>query len=235
MACERYIGWLDDAALGVLPPSCEAELRAHLGACAACRVELERAGRLQTAIRLGIEASLAAELSRDFAARLSRRMAEESSHSRVWLSGWKIAAAGAVGMLALVGVWRAHRGGPSVETAVRTEAPGNRVQRQGPRLAQPPGAGSRAALAVPRVLAQRHPHPVRSTTTRPKEPEVLVPAGQWLTILRFQEAVWSGRVDVSSLRKESGKPVELEELKIPPLELAELDAEWKPLEPVTDR
>ena len=50
MNCERYKASLTDAALGALEPARDAELRAHLADCAACRAALEKEQRLAMAI-----------------------------------------------------------------------------------------------------------------------------------------------------------------------------------------
>ncbi len=232
MACEPYRHWLGDAALGALAPAREAKLRAHVEECAACRAELERAQQLLAAIDCGIKASLAAEPSPDFAARVRRRLAEESLSSRTWLSGWMVAAAGALAVLALVAVWLGQRRGSRMETAVRTEATPAPAQSRPSPVTQSSGAGEKpaAASAVRPARLARH-----SAAVAANEPEVLVPPGQWSAIVRFAQAVQSGRVDASSVLKEPAKSLLLEELKIPPLELARLDVDSKPPDPAPDR
>ncbi len=232
MACEPYRDWLGDAALGALAPAREVKLRAHMEECAACRAELERTQQLLAAVGRGIEAGLAVEPSPDFAARVRRRLAEESLGSRTWLSGWMVAAAGALAVLALVVVWLGQRRGSRMETAVRTEATQAPAQSRPSPVTQSSGAGEKpaAARAVRRAQVAR-----RRVVAEPNEPEVLVPPGQWSAIVRFEQALRSGRVDASLVLKEPAESLALEELKIPPLQLAKLDVDSKPPGPAPDR
>ena len=52
---------------------------------------------------------------------------------------------------------------------------------------------------------------------------MIVPPGQREAVLRFYAAVWSGRAEISALQEKTG-PLEIAELKIPPLEVPELPA-----------
>jgi anti-sigma factor RsiW len=77
-----------DAALGAIAPRRGAELRAHLESCPGCRAALEERKELVAAIDRGIRDNLAGEASRGFAARLRRRLAEESPAKLSWAEAW---------------------------------------------------------------------------------------------------------------------------------------------------
>ena len=69
MGCAKYKDWLSDAALGALDPKREAELRAHVAGCEACRAALESEQALFAAMDAGLESSVASEPSPAFVAR----------------------------------------------------------------------------------------------------------------------------------------------------------------------
>ena len=233
MDCEGYRESLMDAALGAIAPRHEAELRSHLASCPACRAELEAQQQLVAAIDQGVAASVAGEPSASFAARVRQRLAEERLPARSWAVRWAPVAAGALAVLVLVTVW-----------LVRREAPVPEVSRspaiaQPPQQAESPGEVS-ASGAVPSPPAERPPQSAPAhrgssgapLVARAGRLEVLVPPGEQETVLRFYAAVWSGRVDVSAVLAPP-KPLELEELKISPLEVPPLEAEARPAEPGT--
>ncbi len=225
MGCERYKSWLSDAALEALAPSREAELRAHMAGCATCRAELDEERRLLGAIDQGIDASLGAEPSPEFGARVRMRVAQEEARRRRWFAGWIPAAAGALAVLALVALWLAHREPSGSPTAVRTQA----TQGQ-PPLASPDQSslGKATTVVSPKPPAERASR-LQFIVTR-SEPEVLVAEEERAGILWLYNAVRNGRVDTFALLAEPAsragelaKPLELPELKIAPLQVAELD------------
>ena len=239
MFCQRYKESLSEAAV-TLPagelepgdaavPALSAELRAHLADCPACRAQFDAQRALMGAIDRGIQVSLAAEPSPEFAARVRRRLEEERLPSQPWFSGWVPAAAGALAVLALVAVWLARRepvGLGTNDSARNVQSQPNAVNNAGvppesyTAQSLPPQSIGKSATTRGAVPA---PQDVRPAVAK-AEPEVLVPPGQREAILRLYAALQSGRTNAASLLAEAGS-LQPAELKIPPLEVARLDLE----------
>jgi hypothetical protein len=220
MGCANYKDWLSDAALGALDAQRDAVLRAHLAECAACRAALEAERALFAAMDAGLEASVAAEPSPEFVARVRMRLAEEPAPRAAWLTGWLPVTATAMAVIALAAVWFLPR-----DTVVSPPAT--------PEIGK---SSAPAAPATPQQQIQDATNTVRGhvgvVTTgiqrplRPPQqaPEILVPPGQWLAVVRLYEGVNRGRVDTESLLK----PVPLElpaiqELKVPELSIPKIE------------
>lgn len=232
MDCKQYKESLADAALGALEGRREAELRAHLTECRACRVVLAEQTLLFEAIYRGLDASISGEPSPDFAARVRMGLAEERPPRRLWLPVWASVAAGALAVLLLAAVWLARRE-PVVPRGFES-APGAANQRQAP-IAEG-GPSEKAALRplptrpVEQASARRGVAPPRKAVrwaARTDELEVLVPWGERAAVLRLYAAVWTGRADPASLLAQPA-PLEPGALKIPPLEVAKFEVESKP-------
>jgi hypothetical protein len=73
MPCEKYSGWMTDAALGEL--RAERELLAHAMECDACREALSHARAVHDFVDRGVESLVAGEPSPHFATNLRRRIA----------------------------------------------------------------------------------------------------------------------------------------------------------------
>lgn len=146
-------------------------------------------------------------------------------------------AAGALAALAVAAVWLAQH---NPIRPGRSDSARNAPAEALAQVATLPPVGAPSGVAPPRPSGQPPAlrggdHPGATPVSCPAaEPEVLVPPGQREAILALYRAVWSRRVDGSSLIKESS-PVEPEELKVPLLEIAGLQAETKALEPGEDR
>lgn len=223
MACERYKDWVTHAALDALPAGREAEWRGHLETCPGCRAALERERRLLRAIDRGLAASVDTEPSPEFAARVRQRIAAEPAGWSLWLPRWLPSAAGAIAVLALLGVW----------FAIRAPRPplGVLDTREALVIAREP---------VPRPAPERTAGPVRpSEPQSPRagrgddrpEPEVLVPPGQWEAMMQLYNAAQQGRVDAGALfyrrallEQVAAELVPPAELKVKPLEVIPLDA-----------
>ncbi len=239
MACERYKTDLIDAALGTLETRRDDELHAHLVNCPACRAALEAERRLLAAIDDGIAASVAAEPSPEFAARVRRRLEQETMRGRPWLAAWIPATAGALAILALVAVWFARREAtgsgtrPSTQTTVarRQQTPDRETAAQ--QSTGPPSLAIQSGYGGPerpsRTRARQGPW---RRPGLPGQAEILISPGERAGVLRLYDALRSGRVDAASLPAER-TPLGLTELKIAPLELAAIGLEWK--EPPSDK
>jgi len=223
MACARYKDWLSDAALGALDPARDAELRAHVAECAACRAALEAERALFAAIDAGLEAGVAPEPSPEFAARVRMRVAEEPPPRPGWLTGWLPATAAALAVLVLLVVWYFPHGAQQRSPAVAPPA----VAKQLPPLpAEPTHVGSvpgSRRTAVERQVAAAAL--AGGPAVAKNEPEVLVPPGQWLAVSRLYRSVQQGRVNPESLLRPlpevlpAIEDLKVQELKIPAIEI----------------
>ena len=224
MGCERYKSWLSDAAMGKLGSSREAELHAHMAECAGCRAALDEERRLLSLIDQGVQAMLAAEPSSDLVARVRVRLVEEADNRRTWFSGWIPATVGAVAAVLIVGIWL-FRSEPSkpqfnkpplvakIPGAVVVPKEASSIGKVSPVSRSSPM--DRQRLAAIRVLGARAPE-------RRAEPEVLVPSAEKAGMQWLYGALRNDPGEVSALLESTGKPMEIEELKIPRLEIANL-------------
>jgi anti-sigma factor RsiW len=227
MGCERYQKQLMDAALGGLEPGRETEVRAHVAECGACREEFERQQRLVLAMDRAIDAVAAVEPSPEFTARVRTKIAEQPAPTPSWFGGWVPVAAGALAVLALV-VWliprratpQAPTPSPIAKVAPRGEEP-PAVARVTPPVSKPPRV--RHAVPTPVVAAARR-----------ELPEVLVPQDQQLGVRWLYNALGRqpervGRIlsEVAAQTEAATTPIEIQELKIAPLEIRPLQPEEK--------
>ena len=240
MDCGRYKESLTDAAVGALPSRRQAELAAHLEGCGECRAALDAERRLLAAIDRAVAASLAAEPSPQFAARVRLRLAEESRPARAWLSWWIPVAAGALAVLAVVAVWLARRqpAAPGIAESARTIAGQPPPAAEAPALAGKAAPGTRSSLPIERPARPRGGVPVRRNVqpvvTGAAGLEVLVPPGQREAVLQLYEAVRRGRMDLASLFAQPA-PLEPEQINIAPLQVDTLDLDSKSPEADRDR
>jgi len=195
----------------------QAEFAAHLAVCAGCRAALERERRLLAAIDIAIAASVAAEPSPEFAARVRQRLEQEGLLAPLWFSSWVPAAAVAFVLVAVVVAWLAWR---------RPVVPGTREPASAAEVvsrARPSGPTEQSATPRGATPARGH---LKQVVAQVAEPEVLVPPGQHEAVLQLYAALRSGRVDPASLVAPSA-PLEPAELKIAPLEVIKLEEEAK--------
>ncbi|MCL5288693.1 MAG: hypothetical protein M1453_11960 [Acidobacteria bacterium] len=208
----------------------DSELAAHLQKCAACRAAFEKHVALFVSIDRGLAAMVAPEPSGDFAAHVRRRIAEKNAAPRPWFAGWQfISGAAVLVLVVLVGVL----------TIGRPPRPPQSARVTPPAIVVPAEKSPKAAVSaetqplraeVPRAIRpQRGGH---SAVIR--EPEVLVPRGEMVAVTRLLNANWSGKADGASLTaiaapmSEVLKPMTIEELKIPALEVVPLESAAPP-------
>ena len=220
MACAKYKDWLSDAALGALDAAREVELRAHIAGCAACRAALETEQALFAALDAGLESSVAAEPSPEFIARVRMRVAEQAVQRPSWMAGWLPLTASVVAVLILLVVWFIPRG---AQQPSETQSPIAQKPIAPQAIQVPAGAVRRIETATSGHVAivatpgGRLPRPA-------EEPEILVPAGQWVAVLRLYEGVSRGRVDGDSLLKPvSAELPAIEDLKLPDLNIPKIE------------
>lgn len=229
MGCNQYQDQLMDAALGGLPPEREAALHAHLRECASCRSEFDRQQRLCAAMDQALEAGVAAEPSPEFLARIRTKIAEQPAPGREWLGGWLPVAAGAVAVVALLVVWFFSR------EAVQPAPQVSPVAEVAPR----PKPAERPATMPPQVAVRRarpsaRPSLLAASAKRADLPEVLVPEDQqagvrWLyqAMHRHPATVIGILAEVAAQTDAASAPIQVEELKIKPMEIAPIQAAEK--------
>jgi hypothetical protein len=234
---EQMTERLNDFALGELGPKSELELLAHVGECEACREAYDHAKAVRSLIDRGVETLVAGEPSPQFVTRLRARIAAEAAPEpwsldvwRIWESSTQQRWSYAVGAVVLatilavlvIGLPRRHVSAPRVAELASTVPVPASVAADSPKSSSIPEQPSKT-LASKYVLAPR----IR------REPEVLVPQGELLAVVRFYEAVHNTPVDSEQLyaaQQEPQKPLELKPIEITPLEPLEtpLDSDKGP-------
>ncbi len=237
MACERYRDTLSDVAAGA---SASADLEAHIASCASCRQERHALRQALATVDAELAGLRAAEPSPDLAARIRTAVAMSSEATPAWRLGWlwtlTAAAAALLVALALIGQ-RVSRTVPgAAATGVGPEASGEAALATPARDGVPGTASqsarlsnssreavSRSAPASPAALGALAP-PSRRTRS---EPEVLVPAGEAETLLRFVANLRRRTVTAESLLvADLSAPLpEPKGVFIRPLEIVPLDPE----------
>ena len=222
MACKRYRDALNDVAAG---SSASAEVGSHLASCEACRDELRALRQALAAADDELALLRVAEPSPDLAARIRTAVAESAEAEPGWRLGWGFMVAAAVAVVVVATVFVAQRGprpeppalvadrAPAHESLRATPAPGT-VVPESARRSQP-------VESQPRVSG-------RARAQRPREPEVLVPAGEAEGMLRFAASLRRRSVTPDSLLVADlsaplagPKLVEIRPIEIVPLDPAE--------------
>jgi hypothetical protein len=222
MSCEKYSGWLTDAALGELRAEREPELLAHAMECGACREALAHARRVREFVDRGVESLVAGEPSPQFAARLRRRIAQGSEPRRSAWVAWAPVIAGSLALVVVLAlmVARAPRRGGSEATVASNP-------KSGPAPAEPvtaPAASPQRAERAMGGLDSERRVPRRATTRA--FPEIIVPEGQLAAAAQLSAAINSGGVDGNQLlavREESERPLNMKPIEIAPMEIPALD------------
>lgn len=223
MSCEKYSGWLTDAALGELRAEREPELLAHAMECDACREALAHARAVHELVDRGVESLVAGEPSAQFATRLRQRIAKESEPPRSSWAAWAPVAAGALALAAVLAITVARRSvhnesNPSVASVVNPiSAPSETV------------TGSAASPRnVEQTASKRDSErAVRARAAITALPEIIVPKGQLSAAAQLSAAINSGRIDGNRLlaaREDYEKPLEVKLIEIAPMEIPALDA-----------
>jgi len=222
MSCQKYSGWLTDAALGELPAEREPELLAHAMECDACREALSHARAVYEFVDRGVAALVAGEPSPHFATNLRRRIAQETELLQSPWMAWAPIVAGTLALAAVLAIMVAHRHvrslpDPNVASAVAPIA----------ALREAATASLASPQLSPRTVGKHGPE--RTTQVRPRTtalPEIIVPKGQLSAAAQLSAAIVTGRVDGNQLlaaQQESEKPLEMKPIEIPPMEIPVLD------------
>jgi hypothetical protein len=222
---EQMRALFNDFALGELTPKSELELLAHVAECGACREAYDRAKAVRSLVDSGVETLVAGEPSPQFMTRLRGRIAAEPVPERWSWDAWRIweqasrqplsYAAGAVALATIVavlvmGLPRRHISAPSVAEVPPTISVSPSVAANSPKTSVIPEQPRKKLASIP----------APSPRTQ-REPEVLVPKGELLAVVRFYEAVHGTPVNSEQLyaaQQEPQKPLELKPIEITPLE-----------------
>jgi len=220
---EQVAKQMKNFALGELSPKSEFELLEHVGECEACREAYDRAKAVRSLVDRGVETLVVGEPSPHFTARLRARIAVEPAPKRGSWDAWRIwesvsrqplsYAASAVVLatiLAVLVIGVPHRRGP-VPTVAQVTA-----TSASPQIA----TDSPKAFAIPEEPRKKLASGSAPRPRTRREPEVLVPKGELLAVVRFYEAVHSMPVDSGHLysQQEPQNPLELKPIEITPLE-----------------
>lgn len=211
MSCEKYSGWMTDAALGELRGRREPELLAHAMDCEACREALSHAKKVRDFVERGVEALVAAEPSPQFAMRLRRRIAQESRPVQTYWVGWAPIAAGALALVLLLILVVGRR--PHHNDFSQRVASGLQPSPSSQGVATP-DANRWDARADGSEASERLTHTRKVAAGLPK---IIVPEGQIVAAARLSEAINSGRVDGTQLlvaQRDAEKPLEVKPIEI---------------------
>ena len=225
--------WTEDslmnASLGELAHAREAELRAHVAECAACREAFDHAKSISAALDSGLNSLVAGAPSASFESRLRTRLAAEPAPARIsqFWAAWvpATAAAFALASALLIAV--------HVSSVRNRPAPAISPTSQASANPSAPDRPSAASASVSSTVAMARPS-LQATSrriTRPTRPEVLVEPGQLEAALQFADAIRTGSVNASQLvviNEELSKPLEIKELQIPPLEDPRVNSNQSP-------
>jgi anti-sigma factor RsiW len=216
---------INDFALGELSPKSELELLAHVAECEACREAYDHAKAVRSLVDRGVDTLVAGEPSPQFVTRLRARIAVEPATKRWSWGAWRIweqasrrplsRAVGAFVLATLliavvVGLSRRVVSPPAVAEVVPATSPSPNAATALPNATAIPNHSRKgvASRSVPSPKIRR-------------EPEVLVPKGELLAVVRFYEVVHSSPVDSEQLyaaQQEPQKPLEMKPIEITPLE-----------------
>ena len=234
--CKKYVGRIDDAALGALDPSHERELLSHAGECDACREAYQRARELAALVDRGVESLVAGEPSPHFTSRLRARIADERPDARFTWPTWKPLTAGLATAATVAALWvflaPSHKKLPSKSTlpalniasAVPVEVPTPTKPTTKAPESDRLYTTERLRHSGTQFAAQQR-HSIRRRHS-PGEPEVLVPPGQLAAVMQLVSDIRAGRIDAkklvaeqAELRDEMQKPIDIPPIEVKPIEV----------------
>jgi hypothetical protein len=218
MGCEKYSGWMTDAAVGALGPEREPELLAHAAECNACREAYRYAQAVASFVDRGVDSLVAGEPSHHFVTRLRARIAAEPSRARPWLAYTPLAAA-AVAVAVVLAI---------VVRFPRRDITGNRKSPAVSSASVPaPQATELLPSTTPAITTEHRHNRLPSgvvAVAHPPLPEVLVAKSQLdqlAVALDLSDGVAAGRIDASKLAAgydAIAQPLEVKVIDIAPLE-----------------
>jgi hypothetical protein len=222
MACEPYKNALMEAAATGAEP--QAELRAHLESCAACRFTFAEEQYLFSSIDAGLHATANSSVPASLLPRVRAIIAEEAASKRGWTPSL-LALAGAAAMIiafvAALSLWHTRVEQSPVMTATNANSPAPRVPPPQARdLSAAPPASSNF-VPPSRVARTRNPASRESRASGNAMPEVLVPRDQEALLVSYAEE-WNMRKR-APLAAANSDATNLPPLQIAPIQIAQLD------------
>ena len=219
MSCEHCQNALvETAASGVEP---QAELRAHLAACAACRTAFAQEQSLFSSMDEGLYALANHEVPASLLPRVRAHLADEPAPIRS-LRFPSLVVAGAAAMVVAFLVartgWYVNVEQPPSNTASNSSAVRQERQVQNSNAA-PPLTGN--SVAHPQGAASGTPGRPASPATRDSMPEVLIPPDQEVLLASYAEQ-WRERKRLP-LVAANFDSTNLSPLQIAPIQISQLD------------
>jgi hypothetical protein len=224
MPCKTYRDALIEAAATGGEP--QAELRAHLAACADCRAAFEQERALFAAMDGSLQRAANADVPASLLPRVRARLDELPTGGNVWNIRWVTLAAVAVivaGVFVVRSSWHKDAIQSPAETgrtlsAPRVAAPlATENQRGAAQVTLNPG--SQARIHSARTV------PVKASARTDSAPEVLVPKDQEVLIAEYAEE-WRRRKGTVVLAR-TFDPTVFSSLQVAPIQIDELGV--KPL------
>src|ERR1700691_5875334 len=206
---EQMMERINDSALGELSPKSELELLAHVAECEACREAFDQAKALRLVVDRGVETLIAAEPAPKRWSWDAWRIWEQVAR-RPLSYGTGVVVLAALLIAVVAGLPRRRVSAPTVTEVVPTTPPSPHAATAVPKATTIPDHSRKEVTS----------HSVPSSRIR-REPEVLVPKGELLAVVKFYEAVHNTPVDSERLyaaQQEPQKPLELKPIEIIPLE-----------------
>jgi len=225
MPCEHYKDAVIEAAASGAAPS--GELRAHLAACASCRVAFDEEQSLFAAIDSGLQAAANAEVPPSLVPRVRAALDEAAvAHSR-WNLSW-FALTGAA-MAAAVLVFAASIRQNNLTTSpINSGASQPAVPSIVPSTGSPLSVGpseKAGSISQPRVFATENTVLHKESLSRGSAAGILVPRDQEILVASYAQQ-WNSRKRPPLMAGEASEAV-LTPLELAPIQIIELDV--KPL------
>jgi hypothetical protein len=222
MPCENYKDALIEAAASGAEP--QAELRAHLDSCAACRTAFVQEQSLFVSIDSGLRQSVSAEVPASLLPRVRACIAEETVPSRRWFTNWLTVATAAAIITAFFitrVVWHSNRNQNPLPNTAQTNSPIPVLPSpKAPAKAPEPPARVNSHSNEQTFVARSSPNSGREPA-RNAFPEVLVLRDQEVLLSAYAKQ-WGHRKRTSLLAQNSSE-TDFAPLEVAPIQIAELD------------
>ena len=223
MPCKHYKEALIEAAASSAQP--QRDLRAHLGACAACRTAFEQEQALFASIDAGLHTAANADVPASLLPRVRARLDEAVTPARRWIQPLTLAAASGALVFAIFLFARPHHSRPDNQAKQAPQIP----------VSEPPTTSAHNQNSVPGTQivspnVNNSRRRGRSTLSRPvasSRPEVLVPPDEREALARFV-VVLQGHREAAVALLTPATPTKDESASLEPLQINGL--EIKPLE-----
>jgi hypothetical protein len=222
MPCEHYQDALVEAAASGSEP--QGELRAHLAACAACRIAFAQEQSLFSSMDEGLCSAANAEVPASLLPRVRARLADEPAPIRSWRFP-ALVLAGAAVMVMVFLIARTARRSNIEQTPLNTtsnstaSSTATQLPQSQDLTATPSVTGN--SVAHSQIAGTRIPARPGSPAARDSMPEVLVPPDQEVLLVSYG-AQWRERKRLP-LVAANFDATNLSPLQIAPIQIAQLD------------